>query len=228
MEIRVITDFDGPLMDVSGRYYHVYQLCLEKNKAKEDDIRPLSKQEFWQLTRDRVAEEEIGIISGLAHQRAKSFAKMRRETVHNLCYFQHDEIIPEALEALVRIQDLGLDLALMTMRRKRELVESFEKYELARFFKEDRCYHLSDNFVKTTDVQDKPKLMDRAQQELPPARVTWMVGDTEADIAAAKKYQIKMIAVLSGIRSKQELEKHEPDYIVDNLAQAVDLIADSI
>ncbi len=228
METRVITDFDGPLMDVSGRYYHVYQLCLEKNRADQSDIRLLPKSEFWQLKRNRVTEEEIGIISGLGEFEAKSFAKMRKATVHDLCYFEHDEIIPGVFESLERAQNMGLDLALMTMRRRRELEQAFQRYQFERFFREDRCYCLADDFIKTTDVQDKPTLMDRAQRELPPVQSTWMIGDTEADIAAAKKYQVKMIAVLSGIRSRDLLEKYDPDYIVDDLAQAIDLIAEHV
>jgi phosphoglycolate phosphatase-like HAD superfamily hydrolase len=226
MKTRLITDFDGPLMDVSGRYYHVYQICLERSRLNNQKINRLSKSKFWQLKRDMVPEEQIGLISGLDELSAKSFAKMRRDTVHDLIYFQYDQIIPGSLEALERIQRLGVDLALMTMRRQRELELAFEKYDLNRFFTPERSYHLGDDFIKTTDVQDKPKLMDRAQLELPPVENTWMVGDTEADIAAAKKHRIKSIGVLSGIRSKAQLEKFQPDYVVDNLAQAVDLIAD--
>jgi len=226
METRLITDFDGPLMDVSGRYYHVYQLCLEKTQSSKEKIRELSKSKFWELKKNRVSEEEIGRISGLEEQDVKSFAQMRRETVHELPYFKYDAIHPSALDALLKAQKMGLDLALMTMRRRRELEEAFQKYNLERFFSPERCYYLSDDFVKTTDIEDKPLLMDRAQKELPLVRQTWMVGDTEADIAAAKKHQIKVIGVLSGIRSREQLEKYEPDYIVENLAQAVDLIAE--
>ena len=32
--MRIITDFDGPIMDLSDRYYHVYQLCLAQVKLK--------------------------------------------------------------------------------------------------------------------------------------------------------------------------------------------------
>jgi len=28
--LRLITDFDGPIMDVSERYYQVYQYCLQQ------------------------------------------------------------------------------------------------------------------------------------------------------------------------------------------------------
>jgi phosphoglycolate phosphatase-like HAD superfamily hydrolase len=51
-----------------------------------------------------------------------------------------------------------------------------------------------------------------------------MVGDTEADIRAAQSHNIPAIAVLSGIRDRQTLETYQPDFIVQNLLEAVQLI----
>jgi phosphoglycolate phosphatase-like HAD superfamily hydrolase len=66
--------------------------------------------------------------------------------------------------------------------------------------------------------------MARALAELPPAADTWMVGDTEADITAAKKHDIKIIAVESGIRDHSQLASYQPDMIVTDLKTAVDFI----
>jgi phosphoglycolate phosphatase-like HAD superfamily hydrolase len=71
-------------------------------------------------------------------------------------------------------------------------------------------------------------LMARALEELPPAADTWMVGDTEADIAAAKKHDIKIMAVESGIRDRTQLELYYPDLIVQDLSSAVDLILENV
>lgn len=65
--------------------------------------------------------------------------------------------------------------------------------------------------------------MERALAELPPADSVWMVGDTEADILAAQRGNLPAIAVLSGIRNREQLERYQPDFIVDNLAEAVNL-----
>jgi phosphoglycolate phosphatase-like HAD superfamily hydrolase len=51
-----------------------------------------------------------------------------------------------------------------------------------------------------------------------------MVGDTEADITAAKKHGVKMIGVESGIRDRTQLQSYQPDLIVANLQAAVDFI----
>jgi phosphoglycolate phosphatase-like HAD superfamily hydrolase len=221
--LRLITDFDGPIMDVSDRYYHVYKLCLETIKKSDREVKQMSKSEFWQLKRAKVPEVEIGIRSGLDGIQAQEFARMRRHTVHSMEHIGRDRILPGAIEALEKLQRSGVDLVVMTMRRVRELNEAFDRYDLGRFFPNDRRYCLANDYIKTADVKDKPLLMEKALKELPSASITWMVGDTEADIAAAKTNDLKVIGVLSGIRDRSQLERYAPDAIVNNLSEAVDL-----
>jgi len=222
--LRLITDFDGPIIDVSERYYQVYLFCLKETRRQNQSVKTLSKAEFWALKRSRVPEWKIGLLSGLDEAQAKAFAQLRRQTVHTHPYFDYDQLAPGAVEALEKVQTAGLDLAVMTMRRVRELDYAFRRHDLARFFPEERCYCLTNDYVKTKDIEDKPLLMERAIQELPPAAAIWMIGDTEADIVAAKRHGVTAIAVLCGIRDRAQLELYEPEYIVEDFSQAVDLV----
>ncbi|NET72466.1 MAG: HAD family hydrolase [Sphaerospermopsis sp. SIO1G2] len=222
--LRLITDFDGPIMDVSERYYQVYQLCLEKTKYPDQEVRELSKSEFWQLKRSHTPETQVAIKSGLDAEQAEEFAKIRKQTVHTQPYFEYDILVPGAIEALTKVQEAGIDLVVMTMRRVRELDYAIDKYNLGKFFPENRRYCLSNDYVKIRDVEDKPLLMASAIKELPPVEKVWMVGDTEADITAAKKHGVEMIAVESGIRDRTQLEKYQPDLILPDLKSAINLI----
>lgn len=224
--LRIITDFDGPIMDVSERYYRVYQFCLGEVRRPDQAVHCLSKAEFWRCKRAQVPEREIGRMSGLDDQQALEFARLRRETVHTLPYLSYDRPTETAIASLEQIQKAGIDLVVMTMRRVRELNHAFEENDLARFFPPDRRYCLPDDYVKTGDVRDKPLLMARAVAELPPASYVCMIGDTEADIAAAKSQGIPAIAVLSGIRDRDRLEQHAPDLIVQDLSEALDRFLD--
>jgi phosphoglycolate phosphatase-like HAD superfamily hydrolase len=224
--LRLITDFDGPIIDVSQRYYSVYQFCLETMRRPDQQVRELTKAEFWQLKRSRIPETQIGIISGLDEAQAQEFSQLRRKTVHTEPYFQYDSLAPGSVEALSKIQEAGIDLVVMTMRRFKELDYAFKKYDLGRFFPENRCYCLSNDYVKTRDIDDKPLLMARAIEELPPASDTWMVGDTEADIISATKHGIKVIGVECGIRDRTQLEPYQPNLIVKDFRSAVDLVLD--
>ena len=222
--IRLITDFDGPIIDVSERYYHVYKFCLQKTQRPSQPVQELDKAKFWQLKRSLVPETEIGMISGLDEVQAQEFAQLRRKTVHTPLYFDYDYLAPGAVAALEKVQQAGVDLAVMTMRRVRELEYAFSRYDLRKFFPNNRCYCLSNDYVKTRDVNDKPLLMERALAELPPTDDTWMVGDTETDIVTAKRTNVKVMAVLCGIRDRAQLELNTPNLIVKDLNEAVDLV----
>lgn len=226
--LRIITDFDGPIMDVSERYYRVYQFCLEQTRKSDQELQHLTKSEFWQLKRARVPEYEIGQISGLTPEQAKQFAHLRRQTVHSLAYLAHDRLITTAISALEQAQKADVDLVILTMRRQRELDAACNHFDLTRFFPPERRYCLGNQTPRTTDVADKTHLMGQALTELPPASSTWMIGDTEADMVAAKTHGVPVIGVLSGIRDRPRLEQYRPDAIVEDLITAVERIVQNI
>ncbi len=226
--LRIITDFDGPIMDVSERYYQVYLLCLQQTQTPDQKIKTLTKTEFWALKRAQIPEIEIGIMSGLDPQQAQAFSHRRKQQVHQLEYLKFDRLIPTAPAALTKIQTAHIDLVVMTMRRVKELDTALNQANLHQFFPLPSRYCLSNDYVKTTDVADKPLLMARAAAELEPASKTWMIGDTEADIAAARSKDIPFIGVLSGIRDQASLTQHQPLAIVPDLAAAVDYILATI
>lgn len=219
--MRIITDFDGPIMDLSHRYYYVYQLCLERVKLPEQSIAPLSQAEFWQRKRACIPEREIGIESGLTPTQADTFKQVRDLHAHQVRYLDLDRVVPGAIPALERVRSAGIDLLVMTLRHTRQLNPALESHDLGRFFAPDRRYCRADDYAKQGDIRDKTKMMARSIAELGADADTWMIGDTEADIIAAQTYDIQVIAVLSGIRDREHLEKYQPDRIVPNLATAV-------
>ncbi|WP_041699239.1 HAD family hydrolase [Thalassoporum mexicanum] len=223
---RLFTDFDGPIMDVSERYYQVYLYCLARIKLPNQLVNTLTKAEFWHCKRSQIPETEIALKSGLTeYSQPERFAKLRRNTVHTEPYFKYDRLNEMAIAALEQAQAEGLELAVMTMRRVCELDPAIEAYDLGRFFPPERRFCLANDYVKTQDVQDKTRSMANALKTLPQATSQWMVGDTEADIIAGKTHGIYTIGVLSGIRSQERLELNQPEKIVNNLAEAVALIA---
>lgn len=53
------------------------------------------------------------------------------------------------------------------------------------------------------------------------------IGDSEVDILTGKNANLPVIAVTWGFRSKNELIKYEPDYIVDEVLEILDVIKKS-
>jgi phosphoglycolate phosphatase-like HAD superfamily hydrolase len=224
--MRIITDFDGPIMDLSNRYYHVYQLCLDQLKEPNQSVTILTKDKFWAYKRAKISEQQVGIASGLTSVQAEKFKQLRDRTAHQLQYLSLDRIVPGAIAALEQIQADGIELIVMTLRRTCELNVAFGQYDLARFFPIDCCYCLADDYQKQGDIKDKTHMMAQALSEFKSAPNTWMIGDTETDIIAARTHGIKVIGVLSGIRDLDRLEQYQPDQIVSNLAAAVEFIFD--
>jgi phosphoglycolate phosphatase-like HAD superfamily hydrolase len=168
----------------------------------------------------------VGIESGLTADQAEIFKQLRDRTAHQLSYLALDRIVPGAISTLEQIQSFGIELLVMTLRRTCELNVAFNQYDLARFFPPHCRYCLADDYQKQGDIQDKKQLMAQALAELKPESNIWMIGDTETDIIAAQTHNISVIGVLSGIRDRDRLAQYQPDRIVANLADAVDLILD--
>jgi phosphoglycolate phosphatase-like HAD superfamily hydrolase len=224
--MRIFTDFDGPIMDLSDRYYHVYQICLAQAQQPDQAIKILTKNEFWAYKRAKVSEQQVGIASGLTADQAELFKQIRDRTAHQLQYLSLDRVISSAISALEQIQASGSELIVMTLRRTCELESAFNQYDLAKFFPPNQRYCLADNYQKQGDIKDKTQLMAQALSELKPEPNTWMIGDTETDIIAAQTHGIRVISVLSGIRDRDQLEQYQPDQIVADLAAAVGCIFD--
>ncbi len=222
---RLFCDFDGPVIDLSERYFRVYQFCLQHIQLPQQAVTPFTKAEFWSLKRAQISEKDIALKSGLTELgQANKFAQLRQDLVHTEPYFQYDCLSEDAIAALETAQQADIELSIMTMRRVRELEPVLKQYNLARFFPPERRFCLSNDYVKTGDTKDKPRLMAEALAKLSPTSQQWIVGDTEADIMAGKTHGVKVIAVLCGIRNQTQLELYAPDLIKSNLKAAVEAI----
>ncbi|WP_414552542.1 HAD family hydrolase [Anabaena sp. CCY 0017] len=225
--LRIFTDFSGPLIDISDRHYHVYKYCVSKCKKSDQLVKFLSKEDFWQLKKARVNQEKIAILSGLQQDQAELFMEQYKKNINNFHYMAYDKPIIGVEEALKTAKKANIDLVLITMRRVKELEFAFNSYnlkQLKQFFPEHQIYCVSDDYIKTHDIEDKPLLLEKALAELTPVSDTWMIGDTEADIIAAKRYNLKSVAVLSGSRNYTQLDIYKPYIIVNDILEAINFI----
>ncbi len=222
--MRIITDFDGPIIDLSQRYYHVYQLSLN-TATQSDPWKVLTKEEFWAHKRAGMDEIQIGMESGLTGMQAEYYQALRNRDAHQLKYLVMDRPIMGAMSTLQRIRKTTeIQLVLLTLRRRSELDCTLEQYDLERFFDSHCQYCLTNDYVKQGHIEDKTQLLAQALAELGDDEDTWVIGDTEADLVAAETHQLRSIAVLSGIRDRHFLEQYRSNAIVPNFTAAVDMI----
>ncbi len=107
-------------------------------------------------------------------------------------------------------------LALTTRRNvsKEEVIRELAKFGLAEYFQ---------NVITSRDTQHpKPSpdaLVESSRQLKVGISECLVVGDSVIDVRAGRNAGAKTVGVLSGIFSREELEREEPDLILENISK---------
>lgn len=216
-------DFDGPVVDVSDRYYATYCLSLEQMMVAigpGNYCQLLTKEQFWYLKQQRVPDFEIALRSGVPDGQVELFLDTVRREVNQPSLLAKDRLQPGIRWALELLHSQGIRLVLVTLRRQAQVKKLLQTYHLDHLFKmvwgtqdDDAAYRNS--------VESKCRLLAHAwaydcQQHGTP-KYAWMVGDTEADILAGQASNIATVALTCGIRSRSYLAQYRPTYICEDL-----------
>lgn len=215
--LTVFCDFDGPIVDVSERYYNTYCECLSRTRnffQQQGEcvvLNQLSKEEFWRMKCERCRDEEIALCSGLREHQIPFFFKAVRETVNQPDLLGKDRLHYGVNWALALLHSRGVRLVLVTLRCCEQVEQILCNYGLLRLF--SGIYGSDDCRVAySNNSERKIELMKQAVNEMAIDRArAYSVGDTEADILAARAAGIKAIALTCGIRSRHYLQQFEPD-----------------
>ncbi|WP_416675853.1 HAD family hydrolase [Egbenema bharatensis] len=231
VQTTVFCDFDGPIVDVSDRYYSTYQQGLSEVKSiyeAEGEILPLvmlSKAQFWQMKQERTPDPEIALRSGLRGQQIERFLQRVRQIVNQPDLLHRDQLQPGVRWALSLLQARGMRLVLVTLRCQQQAESILQHYGLIQFFSE---IYGSDNQQAAyfNQADHKTQLLKTAiaswqsSVRFPEAASAWMIGDTEADILAGQATDIPTIALTCGIRSQNYLQRFQPTHIHADLVAA--------
>ncbi len=226
----VFCDFDGPIVDVSERYYQTYRtglLVIEQEQRQMHGLpltlQPLSKTAFWQMKQSRVADLEIALQSGLPVDLFKSFMQQVERLVNHPSLLRLDCLQPTALAALNYFKQHNPRMVLVTLRHPRQVQEFLHDQGLAHLV--DEVYGALDvNAAHANRVEQKRELLMRAiAQQQTQGHLTegsWMVGDTEADVLAGQAMGLFTAALSCGVRSKDYLQQLAPSKLYDCLMGA--------
>jgi len=199
-------DLDGTLIDVSERYYRIYE---ELVLSAEGD--PLEKSEYWRLRRQGVPESEL-LGELRTSEESSDLLALRTAKLEAAEYLKYDQVVPGALETLRSLKDRA-QLVLVTLRKAiTELEQQLQTLGLSPYFDQVLCAS------ERVDSNSVPKATLISENPWFKVEGSLIVGDSEADILAGRLLGIKSIAVLSGIREREILVRYEPDYIIDSLA----------
>lgn len=235
-KLTVFCDFDGPIINVSDRYYHTYCLALADVKAAYQaqdihlPIHLLTKEQFWQMKQDRVPDLEIALRSGLQHEQIELFLQRVTHIVNQPALLHQDHLQPGVQWALALLHAQGARLILVTLRCQEQATQVLQSYGLLNLFSAIRgtqdCAAAYGN-----SVQQKTQLLADVLDEIGwcglQSELAWMVGDTEADVLAGQAAGLPTIALTCGIRSQTYLERFAPTKIHRDLPTAVQYLVNS-
>ena len=118
-------------------------------------------------------------------------------------------------EALLELKKTGYKLGILTSNSKDDVSKFLKKNNLDLF---DFIHSESSIFGKSKVINDFLK-----NQGIKLGEVIY-VGDETRDIEAAQKTNIQIIAVSWGFNSKQILEKQNPDFLIDEPRQLIEIM----
>lgn len=206
--MRVFFDLDGPILDVSYKYYRVYA-----DIVRENGLLVLGKEEYWDCKRRKIPEKQILNMTG-AESIYEAYAEKRKSIIEMDEYLVYDKLQDGAQEILENLES-EFDLILVTLRTVRtQLEKELESFGLMKFFKK----------VLSSGADTEPRwkikyelvrrFMDESQVGFGPHI---MVGDTETDIIAGNELGFRTVAVSNGIRTREILMAVRPGQIIDSI-----------
>ena len=189
-------DFDGPIVDVSDRYYSTYKLGLTdiqaiyQAKGVTLPIRVLSKKQFWLMKQNCMGDVRIAHWSGLKDEQVDIFMDQVKRSVNQPAMLHQDRPQPDLQSVCALLKRYHIRLVLVTLRHHTQVTQFLQTNGLAEAV--DQIYGASDVDAAYRNRTDhKAQLLSTAiAEQRQQGFVTdnsWMVGDTEADIVAGKR-----------------------------------------
>lgn len=210
--MAIFFDLDGPILDVSEKYYRVYSDILSQNGFKV-----LSKTEYWNAKRRKISEIEI-LQKSSAEPLIEIYLYERKILIESDSYLIYDKLQDGALHVLETLCKKH-KLILVTLRTYPEQLHkqlsylNIKKYFVTVLSSGEEThprwkikYNLIKNFING-------KMSDE----------NILIGDTETDVLAGKELGCKTIAILNGIRTKELLLESNPDIIFKSIEDLLKL-----
>ncbi len=227
--MTVFCDFDGPLVDVSDRYYSTYRLALAEIHGAHFNapitLTPLSKAEFWQMKQERVPDIEIAKRSGLPIDAIDPFLATVSNLVNHPDLLHQDVIQPGVTWALQLLHSQAVQLVLVTLRDQDQARQILQTAQLDHLFSGIYGANNGVEVAYQNSIELKTQLLKLAVgRHWPPSvrqhHPAWVIGDTEADVWSGRNLDIPTIALTCGIRSHGYLQKQSPTMILTDLLSA--------
>ncbi len=201
----IMFDLDGTILDVRNAYLEAARKAFSAIGARAVNIVLVTEI-------PKRLEQDLPIDDLLEGINVEEFLDVYLKSYYESTA-EKAKPMPHILETLTKLHQKA-KLALIT---RRNIAQEDLRKELSMFGLNDFFQYLA-----TASDAEKPKPSPEAlircsrEIEVPPSDCI-IVGDSVVDIRAGKNADIRTVAVLSGIFSREDLERENPDLILESV-----------
>ena len=195
------------MVDIAPRHYRVYQKCVKALGGT-----PLDKEEYWEMKRANVSWDKLLPLSSLSINEKDRYFKLFIDRIESQEELGADELFKDSLHTLDQLRANGNKLYLLSLRRNAATLDWQIKHLGIR--------HLFEKILSGHSDTKEGTLLKKAdivRQTVDNPSEVIIIGDTEADIAAAQQLGATGIALMSGIRNEEFLSAMHPNHLVDGI-----------
>jgi phosphoglycolate phosphatase-like HAD superfamily hydrolase len=195
-------DLDGTLITCEPRQQAVLRSVLVA-------CGPVNLAAVWDRKRSGLSTRDALVSQGLSQASADIAAERWRERIEDYFWLQLDECLPSVRQTLRTLSQANAKLLLLTARSRPEWVRpQLGRVRLAEFF--DEVFVVPSLHAVST----KAAILMREKAD-------YYFGDTESDMAAARKAKVPAFIVGTGQRSESFLLSAGADAVFASLEDAV-------
>jgi phosphoglycolate phosphatase len=206
----VIFDLDGTLIDSLAAYTMAFNRTVERYQLLPIDIREINDLLNQFVSLDQVLHRTYPRLT--ADDRTAFMKEMRNEFI--ALSAEHITLKPHAKEVLGKLKVQGKKIGIATGR----MSEGDSKWRELRNLNIDTFIDAVVTAGETRPKPDPASLVKCAFDLGLSLDECVFVGDSRADIIAARSAGVTSIAIPGGVASRQDLAAEQPHYIIDSLA----------
>jgi HAD superfamily phosphatase (TIGR01681 family) len=203
----IVFDFDGTLADTFDAL-----VMISNRLALEFGYPPTTPEEIPKIK--NLSSREIIRQSGVSLLKLPFFLKKIREYLHQ--EILNLQTIPGIQDSLVQLKHEGYCLGILTSNSEENVKLFLKKHGMQDLF--SFIYSETSLFSKDKSIRKLMKKNNLSLDEI------LYVGDETRDIEASKKIHIKVIAVTWGFNSGEVLAKHNPDFLIQQPSELIEIL----
>lgn len=213
--LLVLFDIDGTLLRKAGPHH------------REALVEAVRRQTGLETTTDgipvhgmldpdilRLMMRQAGASEGFIRRRLPGIVATAQALYVRRCPDLRRKVCPGVRRLLARLAHMGVPMGLVTGNLTRIGWKKMERAGLKQYFR----FGAFGEMARTrADLVRRAVRLARSRGWIRPGARVWLIGDSPADIRAARAAGVHVVAALTGVCSRKELAAESPDMLVNDL-----------